>query len=70
MIKILIEKLKTLRLYFGSCSLFDYNEPKCKICNDSKEMEVLVMGTDTEYVECSYCSDKPEYKKFQVSLKQ
>ena len=40
-------------------------EPQCKICNDSKLVEVLVMGTDTEWVECSYCSDKPEYKKFQ-----
>ena len=67
--KTLIEKMKALRLYFVSCSLFDCKETQCKICNDTKVMEVLVMGTDTEYVECSYCSDKPEYKKFQYSLK-
>jgi len=28
-------------------------------------VEVYVMGADTEFVECSYCSNKPEYEKFQ-----
>jgi len=27
----------------------------CKICNGRKEIEVLVMGTDTDWVECPYC---------------
>jgi CO dehydrogenase nickel-insertion accessory protein CooC1 len=60
---------KFIKRIFDS-SLFEIKVPQCKICNDSKRMEVLVMGTDTEFVECSYCSDKPEYKKFQESLKQ
>jgi hypothetical protein len=29
----------------------------CPICNDTREIEVLVMGTDTEIVECYYCSE-------------
>ena len=70
MIKSLIKNLKTLFLHFANCSLFNYKEKECSICNDSKQMEVLVMGTDTEYVECSYCSNKIEFKKFQESLKQ
>ena len=45
--------MKILEVIF---SLFEYNEPHCKICDDSKQMEVLVMGCDTEFVECSYCS--------------
>jgi len=32
----------------------------CKICNGRKEIEVLVMGTDTEWVECYFC--KPDEK--------
>jgi hypothetical protein len=40
-------------------------EPECKICKDRKEIEVIVMGTDTDWVECPYCSPKEEYKKFQ-----
>jgi len=39
--------------------------PKCKICNDTKQIEVPIMGTDTEFVECPYCSEKEEYKRFQ-----
>ena len=31
---------------------------KCKICNGRKENEVLVMGTDTTWVECYHC--KPD----------
>jgi hypothetical protein len=62
-------KLKTLCLHLFNSSLFETKVPQCKICNDSKQIEVLVMVTDTELVECSYCSDKPEYKKFQESLK-
>jgi hypothetical protein len=33
---------------------------KCNICNDRKEIEVIVMGTDTDWVECPYC--KPDEK--------
>jgi tRNA(Ile2) C34 agmatinyltransferase TiaS len=47
---------------------FLFREPvkvKCKVCNDTKEMEVNVMGSDYQFVECSYCSTKPEYKEFQ-----
>jgi len=40
-------------------------KPKCRVCRDTKKIEVLVIGTDTEYVECPYCSEKPEYEKFQ-----
>lgn len=29
---------------------------QCKVCNDTKKIEVLVMGTDTSIVECSYCN--------------
>lgn len=39
-------------------SFFIVIEPKCRICNDSKKVEGLIMGTDTDWVECSYCSDK------------
>lgn len=37
-----------------------YEEPKykCEICKDTKEVEVLVMGTDTELVKCEYCNNK------------
>ena len=38
---------------------------KCKICKDTKEIEIIVMGTDIMTVECPYCSIKPKYKKFQ-----
>ncbi len=41
----------------------------CKICNNTKETEVIVMGTDTEMVECPYCSDRSIYKKFQEWVK-
>jgi len=39
--------------------------PQCNICNNTRQVEVLTMGTDTNLVECPYCSTKPEYKKFQ-----
>ena len=42
----------------------------CDICKDTKEIEVIVMGVDTDYVECPYCSSKPKYKKFQEHYKQ
>ena len=32
---------------------------KCKICNGRKEIEVLVMGTDTAWVECYHCKPDP-----------
>jgi sarcosine oxidase delta subunit len=41
----------------------------CKICNDTKEIEVQVMGTDFDWVECPYCSNKPEYLNFQNKYK-
>lgn len=50
--------------------LIPEEEPNCKICNDTKEVEVLVMGTDTEMVECAYCSTKEKYKEFQESYKK
>ena len=37
---------------------FAYKEPSCKICKDCKQIEVLVMGTDTVWVECPYCINK------------
>jgi hypothetical protein len=33
---------------------------KCNICNDRKEIEVIVMGTDTDWVECPYCKPSEE----------
>ena len=39
----------------------------CEFCKDSKEIEVIVMGTDTEYVECFYCSNKPTFVEFSDS---
>ena len=36
--------------------LFDVDEPYCNICSDSKQIEVLIMGTDTQWIECPYCS--------------
>jgi len=39
----------------------------CKICNGRKEIEVLVMGTDTEWVECYFC--KPDEKIIQRNKK-
>jgi len=43
-------------------------EQQCKICNNKKLIEVLVMGTDVDWVECPYCSNKSEYIKFQNSV--
>ena len=43
---------------------------RCKICNGRGETEVLVMGTDTDMVECAYCSKKEKYKAFQESYKK
>jgi thymidine kinase len=33
---------------------------KCDICNGRKEIEVIVMGTDTDWVECPYCKPSEE----------
>jgi hypothetical protein len=33
---------------------------KCNICNDRKEIEVIVMGTDTDWVECPCCKPSEE----------
>lgn len=30
----------------------------CKMCKGKKEIEVIVMGTDTDWVECPKCSLK------------
>lgn len=45
--------------------LFCKTDVSCRVCNGRQQVEVLVMGTDTELVECPYCSNKQEYKKFQ-----
>lgn len=42
----------------------------CITCKGSKQIEVIVMGTDTEMVECPYCSTKEEYKKFQEWIRK
>lgn len=31
------------------------NKKICQVCKGKKEIEVLVMGTDTELVECYMC---------------
>jgi hypothetical protein len=46
-------------------SLIPEETPSCKICGDSKEVETIVMGTDTAMVECPYCSTKEKYMEFQ-----
>jgi len=33
---------------------------KCDICNGRREIEVIVMGTDTDWVECPYCKPSEE----------
>lgn len=65
----LFENLKALWLDYLSCIAELNKEPQCTICNDSKNIEVIVMGTDTDYVECPYCSDKDKYQKFQEHYK-
>lgn len=56
--KKLTKAIKSLYQSFPQLSLFEDKEPSCKVCNDTKQMEVLVMGVDTEWVECSHCSNK------------
>jgi len=43
---------------------------KCNICNGKKEIEVLVMGTDTDWVECPYCKpdEKVEERKEKIKI--
>jgi hypothetical protein len=37
----------------------------CKICNGKKEIEVLVIGIDTEWIECPYCIKTERQNKIQ-----
>ena len=38
----------------------------CPICGGGGRIEIPVMGTDMEWVECPMCTLKPEYKEFQT----
>jgi len=48
-----------LNNFFGYRSWL--KEPKyCEHCDDTGEIEVIVMGTDdTNYVECTVCKNRP-----------
>lgn len=42
-----------IKMFYNS--LFKYKKIKCNICKDTKQIEVLIMGTDTEIVDCYFC---------------
>lgn len=47
----------------------DIPEPKCTVCEDRGVIYENVMGTDFDYVECPFCSEKEQYKEFQERYK-
>jgi len=43
---------------------------KCQTCNGRKRIEVIVMGTDTDWVECPDCKPNKEVIERTKKIKQ
>jgi uncharacterized Zn-finger protein len=45
-------------IFLTAIALIPDNKVYCPLCNDRGLIEVIVMGTDTDYVECPYCTSE------------